>query len=201
MYVPNVNKFEGISTQNSDYVQFDLVAVRADNPNATPDAMKRAARVDRGGTFTITNAKDKFTAKSEYVDIFQYRPGDPTSRVGKRISPRQYEPNPNKFEGTSTQQDDYQEPSYVSDMGIKVYERVKSFKPAELIRESGAVKLNKEDREFVTETKSGFIPKQLQKCPVAERGIRPSKADDGHFYYSEDSVQQVTQAAAELVVA
>jgi hypothetical protein len=198
-----LNKFEGISTQNSDYVQFDLIAVRAANPNATPDAMKKAARVDRGGTFTITNTKDKFMAKSEYTDIYQYRQMDPTTRIvpGKRISSRKYEPNPHKFEGSSTQQNDYQEPSKVSKDGTKVYERVKSFKPAELIRDSGVSKMTKEDREFLTETKAGFVPKLLPKCPVAQRGFWPDhKGDDGHFYY-EEAVDAVANGAAALTVA
>ena len=198
-YVPNVNKFEGISTQNSDYVPIDINAVRASNPNATPSATKLTALTDRQGTFSITNTKDKFTAQSEYTDIYQYRQSSAASRVvpGKRISSKKYEPNPHKFEGVSTQQTDYQEPSNVSNLGIKVYERVKSFKPAELIRDGGATKNSKEDRDFATETKDGFIVKVLEKCPVSVRAKLPEKkADDGHFYYEDvsNSVQNLVLA-------
>ena len=41
VYVPNVHKFEGLSTQVSDYVPIDIAAVRASNPSATPAATKK----------------------------------------------------------------------------------------------------------------------------------------------------------------
>lgn len=102
-------------------------------------------------------------------------------------------PNPNKFEGISTQQSDFQSPSGVSKLGVKVYERVQSFKPAELIRGSNASKSAKDDRTFGTETQAGFGVKVMPVCPVVARHTRPDhKADDGHFYYAETpaAVQQ-----------
>ncbi len=141
----------------------------------TPNARKVAALVDRQGTFSVASKSEKFNGLTEYVET--YRPCTvPQANPGKRIVSRKYEPSQHKFEGITTQRTDFQEPSTRNGDGLKVYQRM-TFKPVQEPRNST------DDRDFLTETKTGFPEKRMAKCPVIERGIPADAGDDGHHYY------------------
>jgi hypothetical protein len=185
-YHPSSFQFEGTTVNHSDYVQHGQDAIRKANP---PNPNQRSALSDRIGNIRLSSSSDAMESSSVYSTTYVTHGAEPRL-IGKPKPASLEHTHPGiPLEGESTLHSDYRDPVSWAP-SAEVYER-RTFKPDQ--RPADAA----EDRDFMSETKNGYVAKKLLTCPVLSGTSLPKeKGEDGHIYFKGHEVNQAAPAAA-----
>jgi len=150
---------DGTSSLRDDYKPFGVNDILANKKDIKAAALKdRQGQIPHGG---------EIATSSVYRDTFLPKSAPKTQPIRPIVQPVDHT---RPLEGESELKKAYRNPLEISKEGTKIYDHV-NYKPAVEKRSLD------DDRDFTTETKTVYTPKQCPACSA-----HGQKAEDGHVY-------------------